>query len=246
MSLVDYNDFPNGNDTAAESFVKMVRLNVRDIRNSFFEIGFRLQEAHNNAYYKDLGFANIHECAEALFDIKKSTCYNLMDIASRFASKEKAMQIDERYKYYSQSQLVELAAVKINIYNFIKICSPEDPVAKIREARVIWSNANTKNDEIFFNERKELRNCKNLSEVLEVHSQFSRRLENEKENSNSNAYVEPEVYRSLSREQLIKYIERLNEDRDRLYEILHENNIEFLTMEAGGLQLYKENKEKST
>ena len=69
--LVSYSDLPNSKDTAAESFVKMVKINVRDIRNSFFEIGFRLREAHNNAYYKDLGFANIHECAEALFDIKK-------------------------------------------------------------------------------------------------------------------------------------------------------------------------------
>ena len=122
MSLVDYKDFPCSEDTAAQSFVKMVKLNVRDIRNSFFEIGFRLNEAHNNAYYKDLGFSNIYDCAEALFDIKKSTCYNLMDIASRFASKEKAMQIDERYKYYSQSQLL----CSLNDNDFYGFCpNPE-------------------------------------------------------------------------------------------------------------------------
>lgn len=240
MSLVDYNDFPNGNDTAAESFVKMVKLNVRDIRNSFFEIGFRLQEAHINAYYKDLGFANIYECAEALFDIKKSTCYNLMDIASRFASKEKAMQIDERYKYYSQSQLVELAAVKRNNKAFIRICSPDDSVVKIREARLIWCN--NKIDAASYALRRELRECKNLSEVIDAGIRYSRRLENNTDKKD--VYVEPEEYRSLSREQLIKYIERLNEDRDRLYEILHDNNIEFITMEAGGLALYKENKQK--
>ena len=242
MSLVDYKDFPCGDDTPAQSFVKMVKLNVRDIRNSFFEIGFRLNEAHCNAYYKELGYSNIYDCAEALFEIKKSTCYNLMDIASRFRSKEFAMQIDERYKYYSQSQLVELASCKLASNEFIKICTPEDSVSRIREARIIWCNA--KIDEDSFNELKELRKCKNLDEVFEVHSRYSRRLENEKSKGESDAYVEPEQYRGLTREQLIKYIERLNEDRYRLYEILHDNNIEFITMEAGGLQIYKEQKKK--
>ena len=57
--------------TVEEDFVNLVRLELNDIKKTFFKIGFRLYEANCNRYYKKLGFNSIEECAEAMFGFRK-------------------------------------------------------------------------------------------------------------------------------------------------------------------------------
>ena len=104
--------------TPAESFVKMVKLNLQDIKNSFFEIGFRLNEANMLGYYKELGFASIEELAESEFGFKRSTTYNLIGIFRRFSvygyetGYVYKNQIRDECKDYTYSQLVEINRLK--------------------------------------------------------------------------------------------------------------------------------------
>lgn len=70
--------------TPAEQFIEMVRVNLTDLRNKFFEIGFRLYDAKENEYYKDLGYESIEELAEAEFDIKRATTFEYIKVFRRF------------------------------------------------------------------------------------------------------------------------------------------------------------------
>ena len=43
----------------AEKFVKLVKSDLDDIKHSFFTIGFRLHEANEFKYFRELGYENI-------------------------------------------------------------------------------------------------------------------------------------------------------------------------------------------
>lgn len=92
----------------AEDFLKYTRCELENIARSFFKIGFRLHEANEQGYYKQLGYESIEELAEQEFDIRRSTTYELMAIWVRFHDEHNKMYIQEEYKGYSFSQLVEL------------------------------------------------------------------------------------------------------------------------------------------
>lgn len=123
----------------AEDFVKEVNLDLNDIKHSFFRIGFRLSEACENAYFRDLGFDNIADCAEALFGFKKTTTYDLMLIYSRYHNRAAPMFIDKPYDKYSQSQLLALCSVRVASDTFFSYVSPTDTVDTIKKASKIWN-----------------------------------------------------------------------------------------------------------
>lgn len=91
-----------------ELFVKHIKLDLEDITERFITIGFRLEEANNLKYYKDLGYSSIEELAEDMFGIGRSTTYEMMAVWRRFHSSENQMRIRQDYKGYSFSQLVEI------------------------------------------------------------------------------------------------------------------------------------------
>ena len=95
----------------AESFVKMVKLELDDIGKKFFSIGFRLNEASSFEYYKELGYEDIFELAETEFSFKRSSTYQLISVFRKFAVWDGCYrkEIKEEFKNYSYSQLVELS-----------------------------------------------------------------------------------------------------------------------------------------
>lgn len=95
-----------------ELFVKHIKLDLEDITERFITIGFRLDEANNLKYYKDLGYNSIEELAEDMFGIGRSTTYEMMAVWRRFHSIENQMRIQAKYKGYSFSQLVEIKKYK--------------------------------------------------------------------------------------------------------------------------------------
>ena len=136
--MVNLNEYkPAG--TVEEDFVNLVRLELNDIRNTFFKIGFRLREANNNGYYHKLGYSSIEECAEALFGFKKTTTYDLMAVASRFKDSNAPMFLAEPYKKFNQSQLVLFTTIRYATPDFIKIVSPDDSIQKLRLAKRYWN-----------------------------------------------------------------------------------------------------------
>lgn len=125
----------------ADGFVKAVRADIADVSKAFFHIGFRLWEARLHRYYEALGYENIIDCAEALFGFKKSTTYDMINVYMFCRDNYGSAFIKDKYRGYSQSQLIEFTKIRLGSSNFIDLCSPEDSVLKIREARKIWDKA---------------------------------------------------------------------------------------------------------
>lgn len=97
--------------TYAESFIEQTRLDLQVIEKSFFKIGFRLNEAVDNNYVQALGYEDIYELAQDQFGFKKTTTKNLMEVNRTYSTGyygRPSMEIDERYKGFSQTQLVEM------------------------------------------------------------------------------------------------------------------------------------------
>lgn len=123
----------------AEGFIDKVNVELTDIKHSFFRIGFLLSEANELGYYKPLGYQNITELAEDKFGFKQSTTYELMNVYELAHSKQAPMQIADKYEKYSKSQLTEFCKIKFATDDFMKIVSPLDTVADIKEAVKNWN-----------------------------------------------------------------------------------------------------------
>ena len=125
--------------TIEEDFVNLVRLELDDIKHTFFKIGFRLKEANSERYYQKLGYNSIEDCAEDLFGFKKTTTYDLMRLVELFASRETPMQIDKKYDGFSQSQLVLFSQINLSQSYFISMAKPTDTIATLKKAKNYWN-----------------------------------------------------------------------------------------------------------
>ena len=98
--------------SSAKSFLKETREDIRVIERSFFTIGFRLNEAEEFEYYKDLGYDDIYSLAKQEFGFEKTTTKNLMAVNKRYCEKKEGHSytkwIDSAYAQYKQTQLVEM------------------------------------------------------------------------------------------------------------------------------------------
>lgn len=104
----------------AKDFIKYTNLEIGDIARSYFKIGFRLNEANDFGYCEMLGYKDIYELAEKEFGFKSTTTKNLMEVNRVYSDhlmstisggthyKKYSMEIDPRYKNYTQTQLVEM------------------------------------------------------------------------------------------------------------------------------------------
>lgn len=125
--------------TVEEDFVNLVRLELDDIKHTFFKIGFRLKEANSERYYLKLGYDSIEDCAEDLFGFKKTTTYDLMRLVELFASKDAPMHIDSKYDGFSQSQLVLFSQINLSQSYFISMAKPTDTIATLKKAKNYWN-----------------------------------------------------------------------------------------------------------
>lgn len=95
----------------AESFIEQTRLDLKVIEQSFFKIGFRLNEAVDNNYVQALGYQDIYELAEDQFGFKKTTTKNLMEVNRTYSTGcygRPSMELADNFKGFSQTQLVEM------------------------------------------------------------------------------------------------------------------------------------------
>lgn len=150
-------------NVSAFKFVENVKERLSNIFNEFIEIGKLLENAQRCEYYKQLGFNSLGELSEKLFNLKKSTAYNLINL---YIECSDGKELLPKYKGYNQSQLVELISVKSMPDKFLEITSPEDASKKIRKARKIWQENNGELD---------VDNIKSVDDLIE---KYSRRLEN--------------------------------------------------------------------
>lgn len=132
-----------GLSTAKENaiaFVDCVDKSISSIKNNFFEIGGYLFHARKEKLYTALGYKTIEDCAEKYFDIKKSTCYDLISVFEKFNNPSRDdISIALPAAELRQSQLVEAARAKAYHLEFAKIIKPIDTVKDVAVAVKIWN-----------------------------------------------------------------------------------------------------------
>lgn len=128
----------------AEEFLKQTRQDLDDAKTSFFKIGFRLNEANRGGYFRALGYEDIYALALDEFGFEKTTTKNLMAINYKYCVhgtgsgySPYSMQIAERYRKYSQTQLVEMLPLMDSEREYI----PEDfTIAELRDYKKVCKN----------------------------------------------------------------------------------------------------------
>lgn len=126
-------------ETFAQAFIREVNNDLNDVKHSFIRIGFRLREANEFQYYKELGYQNITELAEAEFGFKKTTTYELMNVHELAHDPNYRWGIAEKYDKYSYSQLLALTYLKYSTRNAMFIVQPTDSVRKIKRFVSVWN-----------------------------------------------------------------------------------------------------------
>lgn len=128
----------------AEEFLKQTRLDLDDAKMSFFKIGFRLNEANRGGYFRALGYEDIYALALDEFGFEKTTTKNLMAINYKYCVHGTgsgyslySMQIAEKYRKYSQTQLVEMLPLMDSEREHV----PEDfTISELRDYKKVCKN----------------------------------------------------------------------------------------------------------
>lgn len=128
----------------AEEFLKQTRLDLDDAKMSFFKIGFRLNEANRGGYFRALGYEDIYALALDEFGFEKTTTKNLMAINRTYCIHSAgngylpySMRIAEKYRKYSQTQLVEMLPLMESEREHV----PEDfTISELRDYKKVCKN----------------------------------------------------------------------------------------------------------
>ena len=161
------------NDTYAENFVKMTKHEINNITEKFFTIWFRLDEANKKRYYKELGFDNIIDCARHYFGFEKTTTYDLMKLYRELSlfslsdPPEKRRLLPDKYKGYSQSQLLVIASVRLGRNRFLELCNLNDTILLMKEAAKIFNNFY-----VGFEHKDAFKNSTSLQELVDTFKTF--------------------------------------------------------------------------
>ena len=122
----------------ARASVKYVLTDMNDIRKSFIRLGYHLSEMQRNRYYQDFGYLTLEEFAAANLGMDKSNVYRYIRVYENFALpgdtflSAPKMFIDEKWKDYSFSQLVEMSSMT----DFQRqACNPDMTIKQIREVK---------------------------------------------------------------------------------------------------------------
>ncbi len=128
---------PGPEREAARGSVKYILADMNDIRKSFIRLGFHLAEMLRYEYYKDFGFSNIEEFAEANLGMDKSNVYRYIRVYENFAavsdsSMPPEMFLSDRWKDFSFSQLVEMCNMSPSQR---VLCRPDMTIRQLREIK---------------------------------------------------------------------------------------------------------------
>lgn len=196
--------------TEAESFVFNVLTDLTAIKDRFVLIGYRLVEAVKNDYYIDLGYKDIVELSENVFGLKKSMTYALMNIAKYYCV---GMELQDKYKPFSQSQLIEIARTPGYLCSEITY---DMSVRDIIDYRKALSGTKTSYDGIYMSEPKKIVKKYRENKEAEKQRELSTRVENESFDIKVN-----------SKDKIYELYSRLENGLTGLYRAYAKNDIDF-------------------
>lgn len=118
---------------SALNSLKYIYTDITDIKKSYIRLGFHLSEFNRCKYYLEFGFGSISEMAEANFGMDKGAVSRCIGVFRRFCQKQGhscKMMIDDRFKDFSYSQLLEMLPLDDDV---IRKITPDMSVRQIRE-----------------------------------------------------------------------------------------------------------------
>lgn len=117
-------------DTGYGESVDIIRIELKNIKESFVRIGWHLKKIKDNGWYQKEGYKNIYEFAKEKFNISQPTATRFINICTEFSESGSSPELDARYQGYSLSQLTEMLNVGADKRQGI---SPDMTVREIRE-----------------------------------------------------------------------------------------------------------------
>lgn len=113
---------------------KYIEQDLKDLSVRFIKLGFHFYEVQRLKYYEAGGYSDVAEFAEAEFGIKRSTCYNYILLCQVFSRDGHSMFLDDKYKDYSYSQLVEMLSI-CHDSNKLKYITSSSTIREIRDIK---------------------------------------------------------------------------------------------------------------
>lgn len=129
---------------AARTSLKYILADMNDIRERYIRLGFHLSEFQSYKYYYDFGYTSMEDFCAANLGLDRSAVSRCINVYLAFnASKSvtyenglkkvgSAMELDDRYKEYSYSQLCEMVSMKEEERKQI---TPDMTIRQIRELK---------------------------------------------------------------------------------------------------------------
>lgn len=135
-------------------YTEKIKRTIDSIANSFCYIGFMLWEVREHKHYKENGYNNVVEYAEKELQFKKSTTYSLIKVCEKFSKYKEGrptMYLDDNYKCFSFTQLVEMTSIKD--IDKLELIESEMSVKEIRQVKNQKVQSTGKN-EVEFKEKE--------------------------------------------------------------------------------------------
>ncbi len=121
-----------------EEIEQAIDQDKENLKETFFQIGYKLTLVKNTKLYEKLGYQNIVDYAQARFGFGKTTCYDLLNVYNSTRNFFKPNEMAEAYKKYSQSQLVAMSGDHWSHDTLVDYISPDDTVEDIKKYVRIW------------------------------------------------------------------------------------------------------------
>lgn len=123
----------------ADNFEGLVRDELGKIGEGFLRLGFYFEQAKTCRLYEPLGYGDVFELAEDLFDLKESSVYDMMAVWRCFHSIKNPLALRDDCKGLKYSQLVECLRDKWGNGNAVRVISSSDTVKETRAKVTAWN-----------------------------------------------------------------------------------------------------------
>lgn len=121
----------------------IIRNEMESVFDGFIDIGYYLKKVRDDQLYKQNGYESIFDYGQKVFNLSRYSTTRFMEVNDQYSIGGYSPEIDERWKGYGSSKLIEMLAIPGEIREEIP---PEVTVKEIREAKTIIRETEEKFD----------------------------------------------------------------------------------------------------
>lgn len=102
----------NPKEVGYEDSIDIIHDELHKTRNSFIKIGWYLKHIDDKKMYEQEGYDNIVDFSKDKFNLSQPTTNRFIRLCEEFSVGHNSPELDEKYKNYSVSQLIEMVSMK--------------------------------------------------------------------------------------------------------------------------------------